>query len=56
MGWSVVRGESAGSHFPAAPLAPRPAAASPQDGESDAAGRDSQGGKMNCILMIFKMK
>ena len=37
MGWSVVRGESAGSHFPAAPLAPRPAAASPQNGESDAA-------------------
>ena len=34
-------GESAGSHFPAAPLAPRPAAASPQDGESDAAGGHS---------------
>ena len=31
-------GESVGSHFPAAPLAPRPVAASPQDNESDAAG------------------
>ena len=38
MGWSVVRGESASSHFPAAPLTPRSVAASPQDRESDAAG------------------
>ena len=41
MGWSVVRGELAGSHFPAAPLTPRSAAASPQDRESDAAGGHS---------------
>ena len=34
-------GESAGSHFPVAPLAPRLAAASHQDGESDAAGGHS---------------
>ena len=34
-------GELAGSHFPVAPLAPRPAAASHQDGESDAAGGHS---------------
>ena len=32
------RGESAGSHFPAAPLTPLSAAASPQDRESDTAG------------------
>ena len=38
MGWSVVRGELAGSPFPAAALTTLPATASHHDGESDAVG------------------
>ena len=41
-------GESAGSHFPAAPLTPHPAAASLQDGESDAAGGTRS--SMTCLV------